>query len=285
MKIHGSRIELGEVEAALTRHPEVAHAAVVAREHAAGSKYLAAYVVPRNCAADSDEAKAEFVKDVRHFLHGFLPDYVIPQAFEIMDSLPQLSSGKVNRAVLPAVAPAAKTVHQYVAPRSAVEQQLAAIWREVLRVDRVGVYDNFFELGGHSLLAVRMVSRMRNAFSVDLPLVALFASPTLGELAERIEDLQATGRLPELPPIQPVAREAPLPMSYGQEALWVISQLQEGPSSYVMFPAARVRGPLNVPALERALNEVLRRHESLRTTFTQVEGRPVQVIAPHAPGS
>ncbi len=257
----------------------------MARQQSAGGKYLAAYVVPRTSPGRRRGSRAEFVKDLRRFLQSFLPDYVIPQAFEVMDALPQLPSGKVNRAALPAVAPAARPAQRYVAPRSAMEQELAAIWAELLHLDRVGAYDNFFELGGHSLLAVRMVSRVRTAFSVDLPLVALFAAPTLCELAERIADLQAAGHPPELPPIVPVGRDAPLPLSFGQEALWLISQMEQGPSPYVMFPAARVRGPLNLPALERALNEVLRRHETLRTTFefSDDQERPVQVIAPFAP--
>ena len=153
----------------------------------------------------------------------------------------------------------------------------------MLNVDRVGVEDNFFDLGGHSLLALRLTARIRSAFSVDLPLVALFAGPTVAQVAEQIATLRAAGRLTTLPAIEPVGREGPLPLSYGQESLWVISRLEEGPSAYAVFPAARVKGPLQVPALEQALNEVLRRHETLRTTFAEVEGRPVQVIAPYQP--
>ena len=164
VKIHGSRIELGEVEAALMGHAGVAQAAVVARTPAVGGKYLAAYVVPRNGQGENDEARTAFVKELRRFLRTSLPDYVIPQVFEVLDALPQLTSGKVNRAALPVVAPAARPVHRYVAPRSDTERELAAIWADLLRLERVGAYDNFFELGGHSLLAVRLVSRVRSAF-------------------------------------------------------------------------------------------------------------------------
>ena len=285
VKIHGARVELGEVEAVICGHPNIAHAAVVARESSPGLHYLAAYVVPRLAPADGADAVREFVDDVRRFLQALVPAYLIPQAFEVLEALPQLPSGKVNRGALPDVAPVAKPATRYVSPRSPLEQQLAAIWAEVLGCERVGLYDNFFELGGHSLLAVRMASRVRSVLAVDLPLVTLFAAPTLVELAERIEALQAAGCLPGLPPIQKVSRDQPLPLSYGQEALWIIDHLEEGPSPYVTFPAARIRGPLNVPALERALNEIWRRHESLRTTFQEVDGRPVQVIAPYAPQS
>jgi thioesterase domain-containing protein/acyl carrier protein len=281
VKIHGGRLELGEVEAAISRHAAVAHAAVVARQSSADYKYLVAYVVPRGRQADNVESTTEFVKDLRQFLKSLLPGYMIPQSFEILDALPQLSSGKVNRAALPAVAPAAKSVQRYVAPRSPLEQQLAAIWSEVLQLDRVGLHDNFFDLGGHSLLAVRMTSRIRGEFSVDLPLVTLFNAPTLSELAEQIEVLQAAGCLPALPPIPAVARDAPLPMSYNQEPFWLTSHSQEGPAPYDFHSSSRLKGPLNVPALEQALNEMLRRHESLRTTFAVINNQVVQVVSPY----
>jgi amino acid adenylation domain-containing protein len=281
VKIHGSRVELGEVEAALTGHPGVAQAAVVARTPALGSKYLAAYVVPRDGPGQSEEAQAEFVKDLRRFLRTSLPEYVIPQVFEVLDALPQLSSGKVNRAALPVVAPAARLVHRYVAPRSEVECQLATIWAELLRLERVGAYDNFFELGGHSLLAVRLVSRVRSAFSVDLPLITLFASPSLAELAEQIEVLQASGRVTELPSIEPVPRDGRLPATFGQQAWWFHWQLSPQAIRPILHTALRLSGRLEVEALRATINEVVRRHESLRTTFAMTDsGQLVQVITP-----
>ena len=281
VKIDGSRIELGEVEAALTGHPGVAQAAIVAQTPAVGSKYLAAYVVPRNGQGQSEEARAEFVKDLRRFLRTSLPDYVIPQVFEVLEALPQLSSGKVNRAALPAVAPAARPVHRYVAPRSDVERELAAIWADLLRLERVGAYDNFFELGGHSLLAVRLVSRVRRLFSVDLPLVTLFASPGLAELAEQVEILQASGRVTDLPSIQPVPRDRPLPATFGQEAWWFHWQLSPQAIRPILPAALRLSGRLDVEKLRATINEVVRRHESLRTTFAMSDaGQLVQVIAP-----
>ncbi|MGD0901138.1 MAG: amino acid adenylation domain-containing protein, partial [Thermoguttaceae bacterium] len=187
VKIHGGRLELGEVEAAINRHPGVAQAAVVVRQSSPDYRYLAAYVVPRGPRPDGDEAAAEFVKELRQFVKSLLPEYMIPQAFEVMDALPKLSSGKVDRAALPAAAPAARTAQRYVAPRSPLERQLAAIWAEVLQRDRVGIHDNFFDLGGHSLLAVRMMVQARTALAIALPVAAVFAAPTVAELAECIE--------------------------------------------------------------------------------------------------
>jgi amino acid adenylation domain-containing protein len=189
VKISGTRIELGEVEAAINRYEGIAHAAVVTRESAPGHKYLAAYVVPRHHRADDEAACETLTHDLRRFLKAFLPDYIMPQVFEVMDVLPQLPSGKVNRAALPAVAPVA-AVRRYIPPRTPIEQQLAAICADVLKRDRIGIYDNFFESGGHSLLAVQMMVRIRVALTVELPVAVLFSAPTIAELAERIEAAQ-----------------------------------------------------------------------------------------------
>ena len=159
--------------------------AVVARGTDSGSKYLAAYVVLRDERTDED-AREEMAKELRRFLRASLPDAMIPQAFEFLKGLPQLPNGKVNRKLLPALEPATPSKERYVAPRTAVEKQLAAIWAEVLEVERVGLHDNFFELGGHSLLAVRIMVQARTALGVDLPVAAMFASPTIAELVEQI---------------------------------------------------------------------------------------------------
>ncbi|MEX2286657.1 MAG: amino acid adenylation domain-containing protein, partial [Planctomycetaceae bacterium] len=251
VKIRGFRIEPGEVEQVLREHPLLAEAAVVVRERGPGEAQLVAYTAAR-------EGGSPTLAEMRHFLRQRLPEYMIPTMFVTLAALPLTSSGKVDRRALPAPDwSVAQREGEFVAPRTPVEQQLASIWSELLSVEPVGAHDNFFDLGGNSLLALRLASRVRNTFSIDLPLVTLFTAPILEELAERVVALQAAGRLPELPPIQPVARDAPVPLSYGQEALWVISRLQAGPSPYALFPAARVKGPLNVHALERALNELL----------------------------
>jgi thioesterase domain-containing protein/acyl carrier protein len=187
VKIYGARVELGEVEAAVCSHPQVAHAAAVVRQSAPGFNSLAAYVVPRGRQAQTADARGEFVQDLKRYLKTTFPAYLVPQAFKVMEALPQLVSGKVNRRALPVIAPVKKTVSRYVAPRSPLERQLAAIWAELLECDRVGAHDNFFKLGGHSLLAVRMMVQARSTLGTTLPVTVLFAAPTVAELAERIE--------------------------------------------------------------------------------------------------
>ncbi|MBV9109352.1 MAG: amino acid adenylation domain-containing protein, partial [Gemmatimonadetes bacterium] len=187
-------------------------------------------------------------------------------------------NGKLDRKALPApeFAPDEET---YVAPRTPVEEVLAGIWAEVLGVEHLGVDDEFFGLGGHSLLATQVVSRVREVFGVELPLRALFEGPTVAELAGRVEEMRRA-ELPVLPPIVPVERAGPLPLSFAQERLWFIDRLEPGGTTYNVPTAWRLGGALDEAALERSLGEIVRRHEALRTTFAEVDGSPVQVIAP-----
>ncbi len=222
--------------------------------------------------------------ELQQFVASRLPSYMVPAAVVVLDRLPLSGNGKVDRQALAAIQPGpAQSGTIRVAPRNDVEQQLTSIWQDLLHLDSIGIEDDFFALGGNSLLAIRVISRVRKLLQVELPLHDLFQSPTIAGLAARVEAARQAGSGLALPPIAAVPRTGPLPMSYGQEALWLIGQIGPGTSSYVLHPAARIRGPLNVPALERALNEVVRRHEVLRATFTQLEGRPVQLIAPYVP--
>ncbi|HEU4562902.1 MAG TPA: condensation domain-containing protein, partial [Longimicrobium sp.] len=271
MKIRGFRIEPGEVEAALSDHPEVREAVVVVREDAPGDRRLAAYVV---AAEPSAVAPAE----LRAHLKGRLPEYMVPSAVVVLESLPLTPSGKVARRALPAPEYAAVET-RHVAPRTPTEEVLAGIWAEVLRLERVGVEESFFEMGGHSLLATRVVSHIREVFAVELPLRALFEGPTVSELAKAVEEMRRA-ELPVLSPVVPVERTAPLPLSFAQERLWFINRLEPGSPVYNMPVAWRLDGALDEAALERALGEIVRRHEALRTTFAEVDGSPVQVIAP-----
>ncbi|HEX2209622.1 MAG TPA: amino acid adenylation domain-containing protein, partial [Longimicrobium sp.] len=269
VKVRGFRIELGEIESTLRRHPDVADCAVIARDDERGEKRLAAYVVG---GADAD--------DLRAHLRGSLPDYMVPAAFVALDALPLTPNGKLDRRALPApeYAPANE---RYVAPRTPAEQVLAATWAEVLGVERVGIHDNFFELGGHSLLATRLASRVGDVFGAAVSVRALFEAPTVAELAERVEAARgATAAM--LAPVVPVERTEGMPLSFAQERLWFLDQLQPGGSFYNVPAAVRLSGALDVPALERALGEVVRRHEALRTTFAPREAGAVQVIAPFA---
>ncbi|HEY0022716.1 MAG TPA: non-ribosomal peptide synthase/polyketide synthase [Longimicrobium sp.] len=269
VKVRGFRIELGEVEARLLAHPEVREAVVLAREDAPGDRRLVAYYV------GGEGAEAE---QLRSHLSEQLPEYMVPAAFMRLEALPLTPNGKVDRRALPAPE-LASAENLYVAPRTPVEEVLAGVWAEVLRLERVGVEDSFFELGGHSLLATRMVSRIREVFAVELPLRALFEGPTVAALAKAVEEMRRA-ELPMLPPVVPAGRTAPLPLSFAQERLWFIDRLEPGSAAYNIPVARRLAGALDVAALERSLGEIVQRHESLRTVFAEAAGSPVQVVAP-----
>jgi amino acid adenylation domain-containing protein len=283
VKIRGFRIETGEVEAALTEHPGVREAFVMAREDEPGDRRLAAYVVPaagpERASAGGEDAALD-AEALRAHLRARLPEHMVPSAVVVLDSLPLNLNGKVDRGRLPA--PVYASRERYAAPATPVEERLAEVWAQVLGVERVGRNDGFFELGGHSLLAMRLVSRVREALRVELPLRALFEGPTVAQVAERVEALRRAA-LPAAPPVLPVARGGPLPLSFAQERLWFLDRLQPGRAFFNVPFAVRLRGELDGAALERALGEIVRRHEALRTTLGEVDGAtPVQVIAPFA---
>ncbi|WP_420718389.1 amino acid adenylation domain-containing protein [Pyxidicoccus sp. MSG2] len=274
VKLRGFRIEPGEVESALARLPAVREAVAVVREDVPGDKRLVAYVV-------SEEGAPVDVASLRQALKERLPEYMVPSAIAVLPALPLTSNGKVDRKALPAPEGAlAVRAREYVAPRTALEAQLAALWTELLHVERVGVHDDFFELGGHSLLATQVVSRLRSTVGVEVPLRVLFDAPTVEALAVQVE--QATRSL-ALPALRPVPRAGPLPLSFAQQRLWFLDRLQPGGAAYNVPTVLRVEGRLDVAALERAFTELVRRHESLRTRFPDEGGVPVQVIAPPGP--
>ncbi|MEW5926817.1 MAG: amino acid adenylation domain-containing protein, partial [Gemmatimonadota bacterium] len=269
VKVRGFRIEPGEIEARLLAHPEVREAVVLAREDAPGDKRLVAYYV----GAEGAEAEA-----LRAHLSERLPEYMVPAVYVRLEALPLTPNGKVDRRALPAP-DGAPAWGRYAAPRTPVEEVLAGIWAEVLRLERVGVEDDFFALGGHSLLATRVVSRVRQVFGVEVPLRALFEAPTVAKLAGRVEEIRRAGA-PALPPVVPTERTGALPLSFAQERLWFIDRLEPGSAAYNIPVAWRLGGALDEAALERALGEIVRRHEALRTVFAEWDGSPAQVIAP-----
>jgi len=273
VKVRGFRVELGEIEAALASHPAIREAAVMARETDAGDRRLAAYWVPSDEGADGPDAAG-----LRAHLKALLPEYMVPSAWVRLDRLPLTANGKLDRRALPEPA---SVMTETRAPRTATEEILAQLWAEVLRTDSVGVDDDFFALGGHSLLATRLLARVQNALGVVIPLRALFEGPTVAELAVRVEEVRRAG-LPALPPVVPVGRDRPLPLSFAQERLWFIDRLEGGSAPYNIPAALRLRGALDVDALRRGLGEIVRRHESLRTIFREGDGGAVQVIAPFA---
>jgi amino acid adenylation domain-containing protein len=271
VKIRGFRIELGEIEAQLVALAEVREAVVVVREDTPGNRRLVAYVVG-DIAADA----------LRQSLRERLPDYMLPAAFVTLAALPLTPNGKVDRKALPAPERQG-TEEGFLAPRTPVEEILAAIWAEVLGLEQVGAADHFFDLGGHSLLAILVTSRLRGAFDIEMPLRDLFEAPVLADLAARIEMARRAGAVPPAPSLVPVSRERPLPLSFAQQRLWFIDQFEPGSPLYNIPVGLRVEGPLHSELLALCLGEIVRRHETLRTVFTTLEGSPVQVIRPAEP--
>lgn len=276
VKVRGFRIELGEIETALERHPSVRQSVVVAREDVPGDKRLVAYVVPDSTIGLAGES-TDLVLELRRWLADKLPEFMVPSAFVVLDKMPLSPNGKVNRNALPAPEQSRDGESVFVAPRNAIEEKLAEIWSEVLRVEKVGVRDNFFRLGGHSLLATQVVSRIRKWAHSELPLRALFEAPTVEQLALRVEGMKADADL--LPPIRRVRRDQQLPLSFAQQRLWFLDQLDPGNPLYNILQAFRLRGNLDGQALQEALNEIIRRHEVLRTTYVLAGDSPVQLIA------
>jgi len=274
VKIRGFRVELGEVESALLKHPDVREAVVVAREDAAGEQGLVAYIVAR-------PGPVPTAVDLRRPIQGALPDYMVPSAFVVLDELPLTPNGKVDRNALPAP-DAARSAPSgaYIPPRNAIEEAVAAAFADVLGRDKVGARDDFFDLGGHSLMAAQLLARLRDAFGVELPLKDLFDTPTVAGLAHLVEDSLRAGSGEHVPPIRPADRSGELPASFAQQRLWFLDQLEPGQATYNLPVAVRLVGDLDRDALGRAFDELARRHESLRTTFRGVDGRPIQVIAP-----
>ena len=273
VKIRGYRVEVAEVERALLGHPQVKEAGVAAWDLTPEEKCLVGYIVPREDAALN-------VSDLNEFLRLKLPDYMVPSTFMFLESLP-LTNGKLDRQALPKpdkLRPELKGL--YVEPRNNIEKTLAGIWAEVLQLDKVGVHDNFFELGGHSLTATRLLSRVLESSRVDVSLKSLFESPTVASLARCVEDALQQVRRETILPLLPVPRGSSLPASFGQIALWFHEQLDPESCAYNLVSAYRLSGVLDVKALEQSINQIIDRHEVLRTVFEAVDGQPVQKILP-----
>ena len=276
VKIRGFRIELGEIEAVLSQHPQVQQAMVMVRDDRPGDKSLVAYV--------KGSQQQEFRSELRHFLQQKLPDYMVPNAIVLLDSFPLTPNGKVDRRALPIPDFEQERSTDFVAPSTPVETIIATILAKVLGQERVGIHDNFFALGGHSLLATKVISRLREAFEVELPLRAIFESPTVAGLASGVTHSQQITPGLTIPPIVPRESEGqPLPLSFAQARLWFLDRLEERPNAtYNIAVALEIKGSLDVGALERGLQEIVQRHSILRTRIQVVNGIPLQTIDPCA---
>ncbi|MEE8524012.1 MAG: amino acid adenylation domain-containing protein, partial [Thermoanaerobaculia bacterium] len=277
VKVHGIRIELEEIEAVLRRQPPVADAAVAQRRVGVGEPRLVAYVVPR---AGSSPTASE----LRRVLAESLPEAMVPSFFVRLSELPRTSSGKTDRLSLPEPDLTSENLEQdYRAPRTATEEILAGLWSELLGVARAGRHDRFLALGGHSLLAVQLLSRIQQAFQLELPLRIVLEAADLEDMAARIDRARRSGGADSAPPLAPAAQRDDLPLSLSQERLWFLDQLTPGQATFNIPAALRFHGSVDPAALERSLREVVRRHEVLRTRFETDAGRPVRrLCAPDA---
>ncbi|HKT50331.1 MAG TPA: amino acid adenylation domain-containing protein [Candidatus Angelobacter sp.] len=270
-KIRGFRIELGEIESVLRKHPAIEQAVVTVREDKPNEKLLVGYVVARNPAAALNHT------ELRNYLQPKLPDYMIPGSFVWLPALPTTRNGKIDRKQLPI--PERRQTGEGTRPRTEIEQLVAGIWEQVLEVDGIGRDENFFELGGHSLTATQVISRLRKSFGLDVPFQLLFGQPTIAGLARALENLQRPVQTVTGPSLAPFNRESkPLPLSYAQQRLWFLHQLEPENTAYNLPSAVRIHGPLDVRALEQSFREVIRRHEVLRTRFVTIDGEPFQDV-------
>ncbi len=275
VKLRGIRIELGEIEAALAQHPAVRETVVIAREDVPGEPRLVAYVVPA-------QEPAPTIRELRRFLEKQLPAAMVPAAFVMLETLPLTPSGKVDRQASPCltrIRPALEDL--YVAPRTPIEQQVAAIWCHLLGLERVGIHDNFFELGGplpprHAAAVSRPRRHARRGVPLAASLRRLLWPGWLPSLRQRDQTEQSL----QAPAIVPIPREGTLPASIAQEHFWLFDQILPGLPLFNIPYVVRLAGALNVAVLEQSFNEIIRRHEALRTTFASVDGQLVQVIAP-----
>nr|AIW82283.1 PuwF [Cylindrospermum alatosporum CCALA 988] len=275
VKLRGFRIELGEIENALAQHPQVRETAVLLREDIPGDKRLIAYFV-----ADTE---APTSSDLRDYLKKRLPDYMIPAGFVELETFPLTNNGKVDRRALPAPDLETSNSSNLVSPRTPTEEIIANIIAEVLRVKNLSIYDNFFEIGGNSLLATQVITRLRETFQIELPLRYLFESPTVAELDAAITTFRQTASGLSTPELTAINREnQPLSLSWAQQRLWFIDQLEGASAVYNMPAAVQMDGILQIEVLEQSLAEIVRRHEVLRTSFHQLNGTSVQVISSEA---
>ncbi|MEO7327110.1 MAG: amino acid adenylation domain-containing protein, partial [Minicystis sp.] len=270
VKIRGVRVEPEEIQRCLAAHPAVREAVITAREDRPGDRYLVAHVALR-------DPLRRPASELRRFLTGRLPGVFVPRAFLIVDDFVRTPSGKVDRRALPAPTRVrAEPAADLRVPRTPEAQALAAIWSEVLSLAPIGEDCDFFDLGGDSLSAAKIAARAREILNIDLPVSALLEGRTIAALSAQL------ARRASSPALVPRPREGLVPLTFAQQRLWFLHQAEPASTAYNLPAALHLRGPLDVPALERALVEIQERHEALRTTFSIVGGEPAQIIGTSA---
>jgi len=274
IKIHGVRIELGEIESALLRHPAVREGIAVLQRDRSGDRRIVGYVI---CHRHADRPTED---DLRRSAYRHLPRSAVPGAFVVLDAFPLLSNGKVDRAALPVPRPEPVNDEGQQRKHSQISELVAAVWSSVLNVERVGVEDDFFSLGGHSILAMQMVSRVRELFRADILLSDVFEAPMLMQFAARVDAALRIGFRDKATPAEAIARDEFIPLSFSQERLWFLDRLSPGDPAFHIVSAIRFKGELDTVALEQSLQEIIRRHQVLRTVFPLRNEKPVQKILP-----
>ncbi|GCF09825.1 hypothetical protein KDI_33890 [Dictyobacter arantiisoli] len=270
VKLRGYRIELGEIEAVLRQHETIRDIAVVVRDEPPTGKRLVSYVVGQ------PGLRVSF-SELRDFLQQRLPSYMLPSAWVALDALPLTPNGKIDRRALPAP-DEVREVETVDEAQTPLDELLIGVWSALLGRQQVGRHDNFFALGGHSLLAAQLVTRLRTLFKIELPLRAVFANPTVAGLAQQVEQYIRQAQALPMSPLLAGPRPQELPLSFAQQRLWFLDQLEPGSAAYLVPSALLVQGALDISGVEKSLQALMQRHESLRTTFTEQHGKPVQVI-------
>jgi amino acid adenylation domain-containing protein len=271
-KVRGYRIELGEVEAVIGQHPAVKESAVLAREDVSGERRLIAYIA-------AVEQRDLTSRELRRFLRQKVPDYMIPSRIVLLDGLPLTANGKIDRQALATMGPTEPEREVRIElPRNSTEETLAKIWAETLGISQISIHDNFFEIGGDSLLATQVTSRVQESLNADMQVRSIFETPTLAGLAEHLTCLIEDSGPRKYAPISPVERSGGLPLSFAQQRLWYLDQFDPQGVSYNLTTSVEIEGELSVEGLQDCFNEIISRHESLRTTFSMQDNQPVQII-------
>ncbi|KAF0206626.1 MAG: amino acid adenylation protein, partial [bacterium] len=270
VKIRGFRIELGEIEVALSQYPIISQT-VVSVEEEGDNKQLVAYLI-------LEKEKSLTIDELRAYLKKQLPEYMIPSSYVVMESFPLTPNGKVDRKALSASEHnRLKVSDNYIAPRSPIEEMLIGIWCNILQIEKIGVNDNFFELGGHSLLAIKAILQIQRCFDIELSVRNIFEFPTIASLSEKV--LNSNNRVSkQATSIVKADRSKSLPLSFAQQRLWFLAQFEPNSSLYNTYRTILLRGTINIIALEKNINEIIKRHESLRTRFSTFLDQPVQII-------
>lgn len=284
VQIRGFRIEVGEVESELNKFNEIKESVVEAQGEGQ-NKILAAYMVPNQHVVKNAEINFEIIKEN---IKQTLPEYMVPSVFVVLERLPVNANGKVDRKKLPLVDLQEQNKANFIAPSTRTEKIIAGMWRDLLKAKQVGIHDDFFALGGHSLIATQIIARIREAFHVELPLKLLFEGYDIYQLAQKIDDAVKEKRTGILPGITAVERGTLTPVSSAQQRMWILDKLESGNAEYNAGAAYNIsaglslQGPLNVNALSQAFEELIRRHEVLRTTFVSQNGEIYQqILAPY----